>query len=136
VIVKKMPEDLLGETADLTSAIHEALGGMGDNAYKEIDLILTDEATFNDYRMHAARSTTTSTGRGCGLSRLVGVLTDIHGDIFALDAALGRLREMGCDPIFCAGDLIEMEPFGEEVIQRLKSEKNVICIKGNHERWR
>jgi len=28
-----------------------------------------------------------------------------------------------------------MEPFGEEVIQRLKSEKNVICIKGNHERW-
>jgi len=23
------------------------------------------------------------------------VLTDIHGDIFALDAALGRLREMG-----------------------------------------
>ena len=55
VIVKKMPEDLLGETADLTSAIHEALGGMGDNAYKEIDLILTDEATFNDYK--DARST-------------------------------------------------------------------------------
>jgi predicted phosphodiesterase len=69
------------------------------------------------------------------LSRIVGILADIHGDIFALDAALGRLREMGCDPILCAGDLIEMEPFGEEVIQRLKSEKNVICIKGNHERW-
>jgi predicted phosphodiesterase len=69
------------------------------------------------------------------LSRLIGVLADIHGDIFALDAALGRLHGMGCDPIFCAGDLIEMEPFGEEVIQRLKSEKNVICIKGNHERW-
>ena len=63
------------------------------------------------------------------------MLADIHGDIFALDAALGRLREMGCDPILCTGDLIEMEPFGEEVIQRLKSEKNVICIKGNHERW-
>ncbi|MGB8296141.1 MAG: metallophosphoesterase family protein [Polyangia bacterium] len=69
------------------------------------------------------------------MSRLVGVLTDIHGDIFALDAALGRLYGIGCDPILCAGDLIEMEPFGEEVIQRLKSEKNVICIKGNHERW-
>ena len=69
------------------------------------------------------------------MSRLVGVLADIHGDIFALDAALGRLREMGCDPVFCAGDLIEMEPFGEEVIQRLKSEKNLICIRGNHERW-
>jgi predicted phosphodiesterase len=63
------------------------------------------------------------------------VLTDIHGDIFALDAALARLHQMGCNPILCTGDLIEMEPFGEEVIQRLKSEKNVICIKGNHERW-
>ena len=69
------------------------------------------------------------------MSRLVGVLADIHGDIFALDAALGRLHGMGCDPIFCAGDLIEMEPFGEEVIQRLKSEKDLICIRGNHERW-
>jgi len=65
----------------------------------------------------------------------VGVLADVHGDIFALDAALPRLRQMGCDPILCAGALIEMEPFGEEVIQRLKSEKGLICIRGNHERW-
>ena len=63
------------------------------------------------------------------------MLADVHGDIFALDAALARLHQMGCNPILCTGDLIEMEPFGEEVIQRLKSEKNVICIKGNHERW-
>ena len=69
------------------------------------------------------------------MSRLVGLLADIHGDIFALDAALARLHQMGCDPILCTGDLIEMEPFGEEVIQRLKSEKGVICIRGNHERW-
>ena len=69
------------------------------------------------------------------MSRLVGVLTDVHGDIFSLDAALGRLREMGCDVILCAGDLIDMEPFGEEVIQRLKAEKDLICILGNHERW-
>ena len=68
------------------------------------------------------------------MSRLVGVLADIHGDIFALDTALGRLREMGCDPILCAGDLIDIEPFGEEVVQRLKVEK-VTCILGNHDRW-
>ena len=69
------------------------------------------------------------------MPKLIGVLADIHGDIFALDAALPRLREMGCDVILCAGDLIDMEPFGEEVIQRLKAEKNIICILGNHERW-
>ena len=64
----------------------------------------------------------------------VGVITDVHGDIFALDAALGSLRKMGCDPILCAGDLIDIEPFGEEVVQRLKAEK-VTCILGNHDRW-
>ena len=69
------------------------------------------------------------------MPRLVGVLADVHGDISALDAALGRLRGMGCDPILCAGDLIDMEPFGEDVVQRLKVEKGVICILGNHERW-
>ena len=50
VIVKKMPEDFLSENADLTSAIHEALGGMGDNAYKEIVLYLADEATFEEWK--------------------------------------------------------------------------------------
>ena len=69
------------------------------------------------------------------MSKLLGVLADVHGDLQALDAALTRLREMGCDAILCAGDLIDMEPLGEEVIQRLKSEKNLNCILGNHERW-
>jgi len=32
-------------------------------------------------------------------ARLVGVLADVHGDIFALDAALARLHQMGCNPI-------------------------------------
>jgi predicted phosphodiesterase len=63
------------------------------------------------------------------------VLADVHGDLQALDAALGRLHRMGCDPILCAGDLIDMEPLGEEVILRLKAEKDLICILGNHERW-
>ena len=69
------------------------------------------------------------------MPKLIGVLADVHGDLQALDAALARLRGMGCDAILCAGDLLDMEPFGEEVIQRLKGEKHVICILGNHERW-
>ena len=69
------------------------------------------------------------------MPRLVGVLADIHGDVFALDAALVRLREMECDQILCAGDLVDIEPFGQEVVERLKAEKGVICILGNHDRW-
>lgn len=64
----------------------------------------------------------------------VGIVSDIHGDIVALDAALGHLHRMGCDPILCPGDLLDIEPFGEEVVQRCKAEK-MICIRGNHERW-
>ena len=64
----------------------------------------------------------------------VEILSDIHGDIVALDLALGHLRRMGCAPILCAGDLLDIEPFGEEVVQRIKAEK-IVCIRGNHERW-
>jgi predicted phosphodiesterase len=75
---------------------------------------------------HAARS--------LPVSAKVGIVSDIHGDIAALDAALGHLRRMGCATILCPGDLLDVEPFGEEVVQRIKAEK-IICIRGNHERW-
>lgn len=64
----------------------------------------------------------------------IGIVSDVHGDVFALDAALARLREMDCYPILCAGDLLDVEPFGEEVVQLLKAE-GVVTIRGNHERW-
>ena len=47
VIVEEMPRDWPGESVDLTSAIHEALG---EGVDKEIDLLLADEATFEDYK--------------------------------------------------------------------------------------
>ena len=50
VIMEEMPWDYLAETADLTSGIHDALGGLGDDVHKGIDLLLTDEATFRDYK--------------------------------------------------------------------------------------
>jgi predicted phosphodiesterase len=64
----------------------------------------------------------------------VGIVSDIHGDIAALDAALVHLRGMGCATILCPGDLLDVEPSGEEVVQRIKAE-GVVCIRGNHERW-
>ena len=64
----------------------------------------------------------------------IGIVSDIHGDIVALDLALGHLRRMGCATILCPGDLLDVEPFGEEVVQRIKAE-GVVCIRGNHERW-
>jgi predicted phosphodiesterase/predicted RNase H-like HicB family nuclease len=94
-------------------------------ADKALDEIHAGGATFSHDEML----------KRCGLGSVkVGIVSDIHGDIVALDAALARLREMKCDPIICAGDLLDLEPFGEEVVQRIKAEK-IICIRGNHERW-
>ncbi len=67
-------------------------------------------------------------------SQTLGVVSDVHGDMFSLGLALDHLRRMDCDPILCAGDLLDIEPFGEEVVQRIKAEA-IVCIRGNHERW-
>jgi predicted phosphodiesterase/predicted RNase H-like HicB family nuclease len=67
-------------------------------------------------------------------SQTLGIVSDVHGDVVALDQALARMREMGCVTILCPGDLVDVEPFGEEVTQRLKAE-GVTSIRGNHDRW-
>ena len=46
VIVEKMPEDWAKETADLTGAIHKAVG----DDCKEIVLYLADEATYREWK--------------------------------------------------------------------------------------
>jgi predicted RNase H-like HicB family nuclease/predicted phosphodiesterase len=65
----------------------------------------------------------------------IGIVADIHGDVASLDGALARIREMGCTMVLCPGDFLDgIEPFSEEVVQRVKAE-NVVTILGNHERW-
>ena len=68
VITEEMPKDLLGEIAELSSAIHKALG---DDVHKGIDLLVVDEKTFNE---HKAKNWDGSVyhdvhREGCGLSR-------------------------------------------------------------------
>jgi predicted nucleotidyltransferase len=47
VVVEEMPRDLLGEIADLSSGMHEALG---EGVHKDIDLLLVDEKTFAEHK--------------------------------------------------------------------------------------
>src|SRR6478672_10774026 len=62
----------------------------------------------------------------------IGVLADVHGDIEALDLALGILDKNGVDLIVCAGDIVGKGPDPLPVIERLH-ERNIPCIAGNHE---
>lgn len=60
---------------------------------------------------------------------LLGVISDVHGNIMALDAVLERLSLANVDHIICLGDLIGYGPSPNEVIERVRSER-VLCTLG------
>ena len=62
------------------------------------------------------------------------LLSDIHGDIHALDEALRAIDELGCELALCAGDLVDFGLFPGEVIARLM-DRGVPTVLGNHDRW-
>lgn len=65
-----------------------------------------------------------------------GVITDIHGNILALNAVLEELEKRKVDKIICCGDIIGIGPRPEETVQRLKQEKDkLIGVRGNHEKY-
>ena len=64
----------------------------------------------------------------------LGIISDVHSDLPMLDAALRRMRELGCDIIVCAGDLVDGDVFPDEVVARLRDDK-IPTIRGNHDRW-
>ena len=65
----------------------------------------------------------------------VAVLSDIHGNLVALDACLTDLQAQGgADAIVAAGDLCMDGPKPKKVLQRLE-EVGAQCIRGNTERY-
>lgn len=62
----------------------------------------------------------------------IAVLSDIHGNLEALDAVFSELEAQPPDRIICLGDLIGYGPDPETVINRV-TEQAVTCVLGNHE---
>jgi putative phosphoesterase len=62
----------------------------------------------------------------------VAVITDIHGNLPALQAALGRIEELGIERVFCGGDLVGYGPRPNEVCA-LISERELPTIYGNYD---
>jgi diadenosine tetraphosphatase ApaH/serine/threonine PP2A family protein phosphatase len=61
-----------------------------------------------------------------------GILADVHGNLFALRAAVQRLRREGLDEWLCAGDLIGYGPHPNECVEVI-AELGGLCVAGNHE---
>src|SRR6266498_1736086 len=62
----------------------------------------------------------------------VAVITDIHANLPALQAALARIDELGVDAIYCGGDLVGYGPHPNEVCA-LIAEREIPTIYGNYD---
>jgi putative phosphoesterase len=62
----------------------------------------------------------------------VAVITDVHGNLAALQAALARIDELGVDAIYCGGDLVGYGPHPNEVCA-LIAERGIPTIHGNYD---
>jgi putative phosphoesterase len=60
------------------------------------------------------------------------VITDIHGNLPALQAALARIEELGVESVFCGGDLVGYGPHPNEIC-RLIGEREIPTIYGNYD---
>lgn len=64
----------------------------------------------------------------------VAVITDIHGNFPALQAALARIEELGIESVFCGGDLVGYGPHPNEVCA-LVAERDIPTIYGRLRHW-
>lgn len=62
----------------------------------------------------------------------IAVISDIHGNIFALNAVLKAIKKQDVTYTICLGDLVGYGCNPNEVIERLRNEK-IPCIKGNYD---
>lgn len=65
----------------------------------------------------------------------IGILTDIHNNVVALEAVLEDLAKENCEKIVCAGDIIGIGPYPEETVQRVMQIPGFIAVRGNHEKY-
>ena len=62
----------------------------------------------------------------------IGLISDVHANLPALEAVLSALSKRGVERIVCCGDLVDYAPWPIEVISCLR-EMNVLCVQGNHD---
>ena len=66
----------------------------------------------------------------------IGIITDIHSNIIALNAVLNEFEKIEVDKIICCGDIIGIGPNPEETVQELmKNDDKLIAVRGNHEQY-
>jgi predicted phosphodiesterase len=73
-------------------------------------------------------------GHGATIARIA-VITDVHANLPALDAALAEIDRLGADALYHTGDAIGIGPFPAECVDRLLARKATQLLMGNHDAW-
>src|SRR5688500_12861761 len=60
------------------------------------------------------------------------VITDVHGNLPALEAALARIEELGIERVWCGGDLVGYGPHPNEVCELIQR-RGIPTIYGNYD---
>jgi putative phosphoesterase len=64
----------------------------------------------------------------------IGVISDVHGDVAALEAVLDRLDRLGIDKIVCAGDIVGNGPESDAAVELVRA-RAIPCVRGNWDGW-
>lgn len=65
---------------------------------------------------------------------MIGFLSDVHGNYYALERVMDALYTLGCTRIYCLGDVSGYYSMVNECIDLLRA-KDVFCLKGNHDSY-
>lgn len=60
------------------------------------------------------------------------IISDIHGNLPALEAVLHDIQKQDVDEAFCLGDLVNFAGWDNEVIDLLR-ERGILTVQGNHD---
>ncbi len=63
----------------------------------------------------------------------IGVISDVHGNLQALQVVLDYLKKQQCEQIIHTGDVVDIGANSKECLQLLV-QNNVLCLLGNHDR--
>ncbi len=63
---------------------------------------------------------------------LIGIISDVHGNLPALEVVLGELKELKVDQVVCLGDTVGYGPFPNECVDLVR-ERCTVVLKGNHD---
>ena len=64
----------------------------------------------------------------------IGLISDIHGNLIALESVLSELKREQVDSMICLGDVAALGPQPHEVIERLRK-LNCPVVMGNTDDW-